>query len=196
MSKLLNVSRFWGPLGTVAFTVIYHYGVIQGWYEVSLALICLFVAGGAFASGLRGGLGAAAWGSAYGYYVMLPNSRWAQTVVGMFLLAALMGYGTSRLRRTMVAEFEARQQAELNKAKAEIFDNMMNGSVAIFKRYLKTTEQLTNGWETIPNDEKLKMAQSLRGNVSDMIILAKGFEYLAKQRGFVIEHYDVQHSEP
>ena len=195
MNKIFERSRLWGPLLTVAFTCAYHYGVMRGWYEVSLALIFLFVAAGAFVSGLRGGLFAGVWGAAYGWYVMLPSSRLLQTVAGMVLLALLVGYSTRRLRRSVIAEIEARRVAELARVKAEIFDSLTNGNVAIFKRYLKTTDQLIDGWDVIPDEEKLKIVQSLRGNVSDLTTLAKGFDYLAKQRGFVIEHYNTPESE-
>ena len=195
MGKILNRSRLWGPLLTVVFTCAYHYGVTRGWYEVSLALIFLFVAAGAFVSGLRGGLAAGAWGSVYGWYVMLPGSRLAQTIIGMVLLALMVGYSTRRLRLAVIAEIEARRVAELARVKAEIFDSLTNGNVAIFKRYLKTTDQLIDGWSALPDDEKLKMVQSLRGNMSDLTTLAKGFDYLAKQRGFVIEHYSTPESE-
>lgn len=99
MDKMLNYSRLWGPVLTVVFTVIYHIGVIRGWYEVSLSLIFLFVAAGAFISGLRGGLAAAVWGSAYGWYVMLPGSRLLQTIIGMVALAGLVGWRTRQIRK-------------------------------------------------------------------------------------------------
>lgn len=98
MDKILNRSRLWGPVLTVAFTAIYHYGVVNGYYEVSLSLIFLFVAAGAFISGLRGGLAAAVLGSLYGWYV-LPGGRLVQVIIGMIGLAALVGYATRRLRK-------------------------------------------------------------------------------------------------
>lgn len=188
MYRILNRSRLWGPLGTVVFTMVYHYGVVQGWYEVSLALIFLFVAAGAFVSGLRGGLAAAVWGSAYGWYVMLPGSRLAQTIIGMILLAGLVGYGTRRLRRSVVNEFMSRELARANQIKADIFDSMTNGNVDIFKRYLSTLDNLVDGWQTLPDANKLEAVKTARGGIADLITLARGFEEMAKQRGYVIEH--------
>lgn len=172
----------------MVFTIIYHYGVIQGWYEVSLALIFLFVAGGAFVSGLRGGFGAAVWGSAYGWYVMLPGNRLAQTIIGMILLAGLVGYGTRRLRRSILDEVMARRVAEKNRTKAEIFDGLTNGNVRIFLGALDILDGLRLGWEQIPDETRQKMVTEARAKLADLVTLAKGFEEMARQRGYVEEH--------
>lgn len=188
MDRLLKISRVWGPLVTVVFTICYHFGVIQGRYEVSLSLIFLFVAAGAFVSGLRGGIVAAMWGSAYGWYVMIPSSRLAQTIVGMFALAALVGYGTRRLRLEIETSFKAKQLAAENRLKAEIFDGMTNGNIRIFQRYLKTLDDLRDGWDSIPDNAKLEMVNQARGGIADLITLGDGFKEMARQRGYVIGH--------
>lgn len=188
MYRILNRSRLWGPLGTVVFTMVYHYGVVQGWYEVSLALIFLFVAAGAFVSGLRGGLAAAVWGSTYGWYVMLPGSRLAQTIVGMFALAALVGYGTRRLRRSILDEMGARSLARANQDKADIFDSITNGNVRIFRAALDVLDGLRLGWDTIPDETRQRMVAEARAKLADLVTLAKGFEEMARQRGYVEDH--------
>ena len=188
MYRILNRSRLWGPLGTVVFTMVYHYGVVQGWYEVSLALIFLFVAAGAFVSGLRGGLAAAVWGSAYGWYVMLPGSRLAENIIGMIFLAGLVGYGTRRLRRSIIDEVMARRVAEKNRTKAEIFDSLTNGNIRIFLAALDVLDGLRLGWEQIPDETRQKMVTEARAKLADLVTLAKGFEEMARQRGYVEEH--------
>lgn len=179
MSRLLSISRFWGPLGTVVFTLIYHYGVMQGWYEISLGLIFLFVIAGAFVSGLWGGLGAAAWGTAYALYVMLPSTRLYQTMIGMILAAVLVGYGTRRLRQVILAEIEARQQIEQNRIKQEMLDSA-DSILRVFGEVLDITNSLRLGWGVIPDASRFGMLERAHGKLANLITLSKGFEQMAK----------------
>lgn len=185
MNYCLKISRWWGPLGTVVFTVGYHYGVMRGWYEVSLALIFLFVAGGAFLSGLRGGMAAAVWGSVYGWYVMLPGSRLAQTIIGMILLAGLVGYGTRRLRREYqlrLLESAAKLAAleQLRQIEEIAGDRALDTNLSRIEQLEKLGHDLYWRWEILSEAQRRELAKTIWDRANNIVSLAEGWRQIGK----------------
>lgn len=177
--------RYVGPALTVGFTLIYHYGVINHYYEVSLALIFLFVAGGAFISGLRGGLAAAAWGSAYGFYVMLPGSRLVQTILGMIGLAGLVGYGTRRLR----AEYQRRQVEtaaklaaleQLRQIEAIAGDRALDTNLSRIEQVEKLGHDLYWQWEQLSDSQRRELAKTIWDRANNIVSLAEGWRQIGR----------------
>lgn len=186
--SVINWPKFVGPLVTVTFTIAYHFGSLVFGYPVNAVWIITFVILGTFTSGLRGGLIAATWGSAYVIYAIDDFSRVSQIIPFLFIYAGIVGWQTRRLRRSVIAEIEARRVTELSRMKAEIFDGLTNGNIRIFLAALDVLDGLRLGWEQIPDETRQKMVMEARGRLADLITLAKGFEEMARQRGYVIEH--------
>lgn len=186
--SVINWPKFVGPLATVLFTIVYHFGSLAFGYPVNTVWIATFVILGTFTSGLRGGLAAALWGSAYVIYAIDDFGRVSQIVPFLFLYAGIVGWQTRRLRQSVIAEIEARQVSELSRMKAEIFDGLTNGNVRIFMSALEVLDSLRLGWDQIPDETRQKMVMEARGRLADLITLAKGFEEMARQRGYVVEH--------
>lgn len=100
MSKLLTIDRFWGPVITVVFTVVYHLTV--GYFGVSLTLawLYLFLVIGAFVGGLRAALVCAAWMGLYAIYALpMEPGRIVQIIVVAVAIAGAVGYLRKRERR-------------------------------------------------------------------------------------------------
>lgn len=124
MSKILNVPRFYGPLVTVVFTVLYHLGHLYFGYSVTLVWIAVFVVVGSFLSGLRGGLVAALFAVGYAFYAipMIDRvDRAVQVAAGMVIMAFAVGY----LRRR---ERQQSQRATENEAAAQAL-GALNGNI-------------------------------------------------------------------
>jgi hypothetical protein len=98
MRKILTISWLWGPLATVAFTVAYHAAMTWLGLPANAVWLTVFVVWGTFASGLRGGLAAAAWGALYAFYT-LSFDRAVQVAAGLPLIALAVGWQTQQLRR-------------------------------------------------------------------------------------------------
>lgn len=192
MNYWLKMSRWWGPLGTVAFTVVYHCGVVWGWYEVSLALIFLFVAAGAFISGVRGGLAAAVWGSAYGWYVMLPGSRLVQTIIGMIFLAGLVGYGTRRLRREYQARLleSAAKMAileQLRQIESIAGEKALDTNLSRIEQLEKLGHELYWRWEMLSEAQRRDLAKTIWDRANNIVSLAEGWRQIGKYQAQVHE---------
>lgn len=191
--KLLNYTvhnwpRYWGPIITVISTVAYHLGSIYLGYPPNAVWIATFVILGTFTSGLRGGLTAALWGSAYVIYAIDDFGGVVQIIPFLFLYAAIIGWQTRRLRRSILDEIGARSLARANQYKADIFDSVTNGNVRIFRAALDVLDGLRLGWDTIPDSTRQQMVMEARAKLADLITLARGFEEMARQRGYVEIH--------
>lgn len=100
MSKLLTIDRFWGPVATVVFTVLYHLTAVSFGFTVAVGWLWVFAVLGAFIGGRKAGLIAATWAAVYAYYVT-PGEDWpflAQRVVIGFILTEIVGWQTHQLR--------------------------------------------------------------------------------------------------
>lgn len=107
LDRLLTIPRFYGPLATIIFTIMYHYGSFRFGYSIAVGWLWLFMIVGAFVGGLWAGLISAAWVAGYSYYVDSEDpTLLIQRIAIGFLMAMLVGWQTQRLRAAFKAADE------------------------------------------------------------------------------------------
>lgn len=110
--QLVTFPRFWGPLLTVGFTIVYD--LAATWFGFSVAVFPLagFLALGSL-FGLWSGLICAAWITGYAWYAIPGDpARVIQIALGAAVMAVIIGTETRALRQALVEAHAARIEAE------------------------------------------------------------------------------------
>ena len=188
LKELVTLPRYWGPVATVAFTVLYHLGSMAFGYSPAVAPLTIFLAIGSI-TGLRSGLICAAWVSGYAYYAIDDTSRVIQIVIGVFGIAAIVGLQTRALRKAVIEAKAEHTRADLNQQKADIVDSV-NGNVQLALKAIDLLDSLRFAWDAIADSERLRMVEQARAKLADLVTLARGFRQMAKERGFVLDMDD------
>lgn len=167
LNALLTISRLWGPLATIAFTVAYHAAAIYFGLPISLVFVTCFVVLGTFMSGLRGGAVAALWAIAYALYT-LPFDRAVQILIGLPIIVLIVGWQTRLLR-----EFYKNA------------DELLNGNAT---RLNQALSELRTAREKLVEARKLiDLSEDKFGNVLARVVGYKGLKDTIKA---VNEFYD------
>lgn len=188
-SHLLTIPRFWGPLFTIIFTLAYHAGSLYFHYSITLIWIMVFVVWGTFASGLRGGLIAAAWGILYALYAIPMTdqlNRAIQVSIGIIMVAGLVGWQTRSLRRSLAKTQAALLLAEKNQVKANLVDSA-NGNIEKLRTALKMLDDLLMGWDVLDDNSRRGLIIDIRAHLATLILLVFGWRKLAEAKRYAEE---------
>lgn len=191
MSKLLTIPRFWGPLGTIVFVVVYHAGSVYFGYTISLAWVWLPVIAAAFVGGFRAGLISAIFMCLYAFYAIPQLDRVVQVVITVPLVAGLVGWQTRLLRRALADAREwaerataALERAEINEAAAQAL-GALNGNILRIRHsrnlLLKTLEQ-----QRLDEMAREEIRQVLHV-LNNLEQATAGWQELAKIKGWIDE---------
>lgn len=161
LDRLLTVPKFYGPLATVVFTVLYHLGAMYLGYSISLTWITCFVVLGTFLSGLRGGAVAALWAMAYALYAVDFN-RAIQAVFGLSLIVFIVGWQTQKLRQIYQAS-----------------DELLNGNATKLKEGLKFLREAKT--ELAKTRDKIELGEDRLGNVLSTVVGYKALREMIKE---------------
>lgn len=177
VNELLSLPRFIGPFITFISLALNQQAIIYGLFPPQVAWLYLPVAFSA-ANGLRPGLISAALVASYS--IWLDPTDLQRTVIvpmSVLCLAALIGWQTRALR-------EEQQRADVNQEKADIVDSA-NGNLKLALGAIDILDSLRFGWTAIPEDARLKMVETARGKLADLVTLHRSFRQMAQERGFV-----------
>lgn len=188
LKELVALPRYLGPVATVAFTIVYHLGSLAFGYSPAVMPLAIFLAIGSI-TGLRSGLICAAWISGYAYYAIDDTSRVIQIIIGVFAIAAIVGLQTRALRKSIGETKTEQTRADLNQHKADIVDSF-NGNVQLALKAIDLLDSLRFAWDAISDNERLKMVETARAKLADLVTLARGFRQMARERGFVLDSDD------
>lgn len=179
MGKLLTVPRFWGPVATVAFTVVYHLAV--GYFDLSptLAWLYLFLVIGAFVGGLRAALVCAAWMGLYAAYALpMEQSRIVQIIVVAVMIAGAVGYLRKRERR-------------LQRAMMLIF---ANGNVQKMREALALATDLKLNLRTQTEAGVLDGLERIESDLGNTLAVLDGYKFLREEIERVNQWYADPHN--
>jgi hypothetical protein len=189
VKQLVHIPRYWGPVSTVAFTVIYHLGSVAFGYSITGAWLWLFMIIGSV-GGLRAGLICAGFISAYSFYAFPDDlSRVIQVAAASFLAVLIVGMETRALRRSVADETTQRKRADDNQSKADIVDSV-NGNLKLALGAIDILDSLRFGWDSIEDKNRLAMVEQARGKLADQVTLHRSFRQMARERGFVLGEDD------
>lgn len=176
-----SLPKVYGPALTLLFVVFYH-GLAHrlGW-PVNAIWIAVAVVYGTFLSGLRGGLASAAIGAAYAFYT-LPLDHGLQVVVGMPIIAFVVGWQTRELRAALA-------KAIKNQRAADIVDSV-NGNIRLNIQAIRILDQVRDGWDIRPKGVSLQMIEEARGKLADLATLTKSYHAIAQERETLLRGED------
>jgi hypothetical protein len=191
MSKFLTIPRFWGPLLTVSFTVVYYAIILYFGWSITFSWLWLFMAAGIFISGLRAGMLCAAFIVAFTLYAIpMDTSRIIQLAISTPAAAVLVGWQTRELRlalsRVQAEGDRAREalaQAEKNQAKADLVDSV-NGNIEKLRTVLKILDDLLMGWDVLDNDRRRGLIIDVRAQLATLLLLVFGWHKIAEEKRY------------
>lgn len=169
LQRFLTIPRFYGPLATIIFTIVYHWLVVTFGFIPAPGWLWLFMILGAFVGGRKAGLVSAVWVSLYAIYITPDGgaSLTIQRVMIAFITVGLIGWQTHQIRK-------AYQDA----------DQALNGNVEKMQKGLKYLREAKN--EINDARHKIELAEDAYGNVMSVFI---GFRALRKTMDEVRQAY-------
>lgn len=173
MGKILNIPRFWGPLITVLFTVVYHFAASYFGFTVTYGWLWLFLIAGGFIGGLRASLLCAGWVTLYAI-LTLPGdlSRVIQIAVISVVGAWLIGYLRQRERRLQ-----------------KVFDEVFNGNVARMESAMGASRTLLKEWNNLTVTEQKEQVQQINHYLAHLLTSVVGYRQMREEQERVEEWY-------
>lgn len=163
MSKLLTVPRFYGPVATVLFTVLYHLLAQYFGFSITLSWLWLFMILGIFIGGLRAGLVCAVFTIVYGLLALPMNtSRLAQLVITTPAAAFLVGY--LRRRERLLRE--------------AILSQFSNGNVEKMQVSLRMATNLKHRFKTMSEADIQEVLEQIESNLGNALAVIEGYHFL------------------
>lgn len=178
--------KYWGPLLTISFSLLYHYGSIHLGYIFIPAWLLLFVVMGAFVGGLPSGFLSAAWAFGYSLYAT-DDIIWAvQVGIVALLIVALVGWQSDEIKRQILQVKTQTDHAERNQAAADLVDSA-NGNINRLRTVLKIIDDLLVGWNVLSDQARQGVIIDIRNQLATMTLLVLGWRTLAREKQLVIK---------
>lgn len=166
MSKLLTVPRFYGPVATVVFTIVYHLAVFYFGASITLSWLWLFMIAGVCIAGMRAGLICAAFTVAYAVLALpMDISRLIQLAIATPAAALLVGY----LRR---------RERHLQRAMMLIF---ANGNVAKMREALALATELKLNLRNQTEAGLLDGLERIESDLGNTLAVLDGYKFLREE---------------
>ncbi len=174
--RLLDIPKFWGPLATIAFTIVYHLGSVYFGYSVFIAWLWLFLIIGTFVGGLRAGFICAIWIILYTLYAVSDDpSRAIQIMIATPIVAYLVGWQTRNIR-------------QLHK----MTDELVNGNIDKAKNALNIARELLLNWEDYTNVGRYKRVRLFEDALGNLLAGIVGFRHIRRE----IDEVDAWYGDP
>lgn len=176
VTRLLDIPRFWGPLATIVFTIIYHYGALTFGYSIAVMPLVLILAFGAFVGGLRAGLICAVWITLYTFYAIPDDlSRVIQIGLGSVGVALVIGWQTRKIRQLYI-----------------VTDELVNGNVDKAKNSLRIARELIEHWEMYTDTGRLWQVRRFEDALGNLLAGVVGYRHIRRE----IQEVEDWHSDP
>lgn len=177
LTRLLTIPRFWGPLATIWFTLVYHVIADHFGIFISVGWLWLFMIVGAFIGGLRAAILCAIWISFYAAFLMPADpSLTIQRVIISFAMAVLVGY----LRR---------RERNLQQAVMVAFSN---GNVAKIRDALAQATTLKLNLKTTADTTVETTLEQIESDLGNTLAVLDGYKFLRDE----IERVNKWYAEP
>lgn len=178
VSNILTVPRFWGPISTVIFLVLYHSGSVSLGYTPVIGWLWMFLIWASFVAGFRASFLCATFISAYAWYIDGADyTLLVQRVVISFGMAITLGYLHSKLRQTWEI---ARANQASTLAMAELDSNLET-----MKKVHKHGQDLILGWQVLQDKARFEIVKTIVYKLADVISVTDGWHQLYKERKIV-----------
>ena len=168
MGKLLDIPRFWGPVGTVIFTIAYHLAANYFGFTITYGWLWLALVAGVFIGGLRAGLLCGVWVTLYAVWTV-PFTDDPSRVIQIGLVSVIGAWLVGFLRRR-----ERHLQMAINLA-------FSNGNVAKMRETLDLARNLKVNLSTYSEAEILEIIEQIESLAGNTLAVLDGYKVLREE---------------